>query len=33
MAAIPQNMATEAIDRLNAKIQEANINVMHAVLW
>ena len=29
----PQNMATEAIDKLNDRTQEANINEMHHVIW
>ena len=34
IAAMPQNMATGAIDKLNNRIHEAaDINEMHAVIW
>ena len=32
VAATPQNMATEAIDKLNKRTQEADINEMHTVI-
>lgn len=33
VAAMPQNMATKAIDELNDRAHEANINEIHAVIW
>ena len=32
-ASMPQNMATEAIDKLNGRTQDADINEMHLVIW
>ena len=33
VTAMPQNMATEATDKLNYRTQEAGINVMQFVIW
>ena len=33
VAAMLQNMATKAIDKLNDRAHEANINEIHAVIW
>ena len=33
VTAMPQNMATEATDKLNCRTQEADINVMQFVIW
>ena len=33
VAATPQNMATEAIDKLNDRTQQADIHEMHPVIW
>ena len=32
-AAMPQNIATEAIEKLNDRFQEADINEVHAIIW